>query len=104
MIMIQVQVGKNFIDDVLIDGGFGVNIITTTIVAWAHDQGKGMERCKSKLQPRSHTHTPRIVKECEGMSPHTPKWTPTLGIEVLMDSQIFRKRFEWSKLIRLKGY
>ncbi len=26
--MIQVQVGKNFIDGVFIDGGFGVNIIT----------------------------------------------------------------------------
>ncbi len=29
--MIQVQVGKNFIDDVLIDGGFGVNIITKNL-------------------------------------------------------------------------
>jgi hypothetical protein len=27
MVVIQVQVGKNFIDDVLIDGGFRVNII-----------------------------------------------------------------------------
>ncbi len=27
MAIIQVQVGKNFIDGVLIDGGFGVNII-----------------------------------------------------------------------------
>jgi hypothetical protein len=27
MVVIQVQVGNNFIDDVLIDGGFGVNII-----------------------------------------------------------------------------
>jgi hypothetical protein len=31
MAMIQVQVGKNFIDDVLIDGGFGVNIITKSL-------------------------------------------------------------------------
>jgi hypothetical protein len=28
MAMIQVQIGKNFIEDVLLDGGFGVNIIT----------------------------------------------------------------------------
>jgi hypothetical protein len=27
MVVIQVQVGKNSIDDVLIDGGFGINII-----------------------------------------------------------------------------
>ncbi len=29
--MIQVQFGKNFIDDVLIDGGSGVNIITKNL-------------------------------------------------------------------------
>jgi hypothetical protein len=27
MVVIQVQVGKNFIEEVLLDGGFGVNII-----------------------------------------------------------------------------
>jgi hypothetical protein len=27
MVMIQVQVGNNFIEDVLLDGGYGVNII-----------------------------------------------------------------------------
>jgi hypothetical protein len=32
MDVIQVQVGKNFIDDVLIDGGFGINIITKNII------------------------------------------------------------------------
>jgi hypothetical protein len=28
MAIIQVQIGKNTIEDVLLDGGFGVNIIT----------------------------------------------------------------------------
>ncbi len=28
MVIIQVQVGKNFIEDVHLDGGFGINIIT----------------------------------------------------------------------------
>ncbi len=28
MVVIQVQIGKNTIEDVLLDGGFGVNIIT----------------------------------------------------------------------------
>ncbi len=28
MVVIQVQIGRNTIDDVLLDGGFGVNIIT----------------------------------------------------------------------------
>jgi hypothetical protein len=31
MIMIQIQVGKNFMDDVLIDGGFRLNIITKNL-------------------------------------------------------------------------
>jgi hypothetical protein len=32
MAVIQIQVGKNFIDDVLIDGGFRVNIITENLI------------------------------------------------------------------------
>jgi hypothetical protein len=28
MAIIQVQIGKNIIEDVLLDGGYGVNIIT----------------------------------------------------------------------------
>jgi hypothetical protein len=31
MVVIQVQVGKNFIDDVLIDGGSKINIITENL-------------------------------------------------------------------------
>jgi hypothetical protein len=31
MTVIQVHVGKNFIDDVLINGGFGINIITKNL-------------------------------------------------------------------------
>jgi hypothetical protein len=31
-------------------------------------------------------HAPESVRKCEGMNPHTPKWSPTLGIGVLMDS------------------
>jgi hypothetical protein len=44
------------------------------------------------------------VGECEGVNPHTPNWTPTLGIGVPMDSWIFKGRFQRSKLIRLKSY
>jgi hypothetical protein len=31
MVVIQIWVGKNFIDDVVIDGGFRVNIITKSM-------------------------------------------------------------------------
>jgi hypothetical protein len=40
--------------------------------------------------------------EYEGMNPHTSKWTPTLGIRVPMNSQIFKEQFQGSKLIILK--
>lgn len=33
MDMIQVQIGINMIDDVLVDGGFGINIITDKLRA-----------------------------------------------------------------------
>ncbi len=38
------------------------------------------------------SHAPGNVRECEGINPHTPKGTPTLGVEVPMDSQIFREQ------------
>jgi len=38
------------------------------------------------------------VREYEGVNPHTPKATPTLGDGVSMDSRNFRERFEGSKI------
>jgi hypothetical protein len=35
---------------------------------------------------------PGSARKCEGIDPHIPKGTPTLGIGVSMDSQMFRKR------------
>jgi len=48
------------------------------------------------MQFENHIHTPKNAKKCEKMSPHTPKWTPILGVGVPMDSQIFKERFEGS--------
>ncbi len=67
-------------------------------------QGKGMERCRPKVQPDSHIDIFGSAGECEGMSAHTPKWTPTLGIGVPMECQIFKEHFERSKLIGLKTF
>jgi hypothetical protein len=38
-----------------------------------------------------HIHIFESARECEGMSPHTPEWTPILGIGIPMKSQIFKK-------------
>jgi hypothetical protein len=64
-------------------------------------KARGLERCRLKMQPKNHIHILGSVGECEGMNPHIPKWAPTLGVGVLMDSQIFRERFEGSKFIGL---
>jgi hypothetical protein len=39
-----------------------------------------MERCGLKVQLENHIHNPRSAKKCEGMNPHTPKWSSTLGV------------------------
>ncbi len=49
-------------------------------------------------------HAPRSVGKCEGMNPHTPMWTPILGVGVPIDSWIFRRRLQGSKSIRLKKF
>jgi len=47
-------------------------------------------------------HVPRSVRECEGINPHTPKGTPTLGVEVPVDSRIFKEQLQGSKPNGLK--
>jgi hypothetical protein len=61
--------------------------------------------CKSAGQegsPGVTFYAPESAKECEGMNPHAPKGTPTLGVGVQMDSQIFREQLQGSKFIGLR--
>jgi hypothetical protein len=48
--------------------------------------------------------SPESEGECEGMNPHTPKWAPTLGVGVPMDSRIFKGKFQRSKFIGRKSF
>ncbi len=53
-----------------------------------HDLSLGFTtkaRCGLGVQLKNHIHIPGSVGECEGMSPHTPKWIPTLGVGISMD-------------------
>ncbi len=61
--------------------------------------------CKSAGQEGSMGvtfHVPGSAKECEGMNFHILKGTPTLGVGVPVDFQIFRERFQGSKFIGLR--
>jgi hypothetical protein len=61
------------------------------------------ESRKSKQEEEareSHHKLPGMLKnvrEYEGMNPHTPKATPTLGDGVLVDSLNFREKLQGSK-------
>jgi len=49
-------------------------------------------------------HALGSVGDCEGMNLHTPKWIPTLGVEVPMNFKIFKKQLQGSKFIGLKNF
>jgi len=57
-----------------------------------------LQGCRPKGSPGVTSETPRSVGECEGVSLHTPKATPTLGEGVPVDFRNFRDQFEGSKL------
>jgi len=48
-------------------------------------KAKGLQGCRPRENPRVTSYTPGSVGKCEGMNPHTPKATPTLGDGVPMD-------------------
>jgi hypothetical protein len=60
-------------------------------------KAKGLQRCGPRRSLRVTSHAPGSVKKCEGVNPHTPKATPTLGDGVSVHSQNFREQFEGSK-------
>jgi hypothetical protein len=49
-------------------------------------------------------HAPGSARKCEGIDPHTPKGTPTLGVGVSVDSQMFREQLQGSKQNGLKSF
>jgi len=73
---------------------------------WLTTKAKALQGCgprgslgiKARKSPGVISQTPGSVRKCEGVNPHTPKATPTLGDGVPVDSRSFRERFEGSKL------
>jgi hypothetical protein len=69
-----------------------------TLALGLRPRKKGLQGCGPRGNPRVTSHTPGSVRKCEGVNPHTPKATPTLGDGVPMESQNFREKFQGSKL------
>ncbi len=59
---------------------------------------KGLQGYGPKRSMGITSHTPETIRKCEGMNPHTPKATPTLGDGVPMESRNFKEQFQGSKL------
>jgi hypothetical protein len=61
-------------------------------------KAKGLQGCRARGSLGVTSHTPGSVGKCEGVNPHTPKATPTLGDGVPVDSPNFNEQFQGSKL------
>ncbi len=57
-------------------------------------KAKGLQKCRPRGSLGVTSHIPGSVRKCEGVNPHTPKATPTLGDGVLVDSQNFREQIK----------
>jgi hypothetical protein len=61
-----------------------------------------LQGCGPRGSPGGTPYAPGNVRRCEGMNPYTPKAIPTLGDGVLVDSRIFKRQLQGSKLNSLK--
>jgi hypothetical protein len=82
-----------------------LNLITNLAQRFCHNlsfglatKAKGLQGCGPRGSPGVTSYTHGSVGKCEGVNPHIPKITLTLGDGVPVDSQNFRERFEGSKL------
>jgi hypothetical protein len=65
---------------------------------------KAYKGAGQEWSPKVTFYAPGGVGECEALNPRTPKWAPILGVRAPMDFQIFRRKFQGSKLIGLRSY
>ncbi len=55
-------------------------------------KARGCKVASQEGSPGIMLHSPGSAREGEGIGPHTPEGTPTLGIRVSVDSQMFKER------------
>jgi hypothetical protein len=67
-------------------------------------KAKACKGASQKGRLRVTFHVFGNVGNCEGMNLHIPKWAPTLGVGLSMDSRIFKKVFKGPKFIGLKSF
>jgi hypothetical protein len=66
----------------------------TTLALGSRSKQRGLQGCESRGSSGVTPHALGSVGKCEGMNPHTPEATPTLGDGVLVDFQFCRGRLQ----------
>ncbi len=54
-------------------------------------KARGCKVAGQEGRPGVMSHAPESARECEGIDPHTPIGTPTLGVRVPVDSRMFKE-------------
>jgi hypothetical protein len=65
---------------------------------------QGVARLRAKRETWEHFTCSRECKECEGMDPHTPKWTPMLGVGITKGLPNLQNAIARVKTPRLKKF
>jgi hypothetical protein len=65
-------------------------------------KAKGLQGWRPRGKPGSHISCSRECRRVWRNELHTPKWAPTLEVEVMMNSPIFKEWLQGSKPIELK--
>ncbi len=66
-------------------------VTTLTLGSWPR---QGLAKVRAKSEPGSHISCSQECKRMWRNEPHTPKWTPTLGVGGSMDFWIFRRQLQ----------
>ncbi len=66
-------------------------MIVATLALGSQPKQRGLQGCELRGSPGVTPHAPRNVGKCEGMNPHIPNATPTLGDGVSVDPRIFKR-------------
>jgi hypothetical protein len=65
---------------------------------------QGVARLRAKWETQEHSTCFRECKKCEGMNPHTPKWTPMLGVGVSKGLPNVQSGIAGVKTLRLEEF
>jgi hypothetical protein len=76
--------------------GYGqkfVSAFVATLALGSRPRQKGLQGCRPREIPGITSHTPGSVGKCEGVNPHTPKATLTLGDRVPWTPETSERNF-----------